>query len=442
MNKEHFFEGFSKLNRKDRLQKLLDFGALDKKGLQFLEKSEAFFSSHLLDTFIENGVGYFQMPMGVVPHLMMDGRSYVVPMVVEETSVVAAASKMAKWIKEEGEIQTQVLGRRGLGQIQIGRLKGRESLFFEILMKKKPHLIEEVNQKVVPGLFRRGGGMKDLKLRFFDRPGKGKMAVIDVFVDCVDAMGANSINQVCEFLRAPVEKLTSERVSMCILSNLSDQRLVRAEISLPYLERALVEKIEEASLFALKDPYRASTHNKGIMNAIDAILIATGNDWRAVEAGVHAYAALGGSFQREDKKGESGSYGYSPVAVWRGSKKGLKGCFEAPLSLGVVGGMTALHPMAALSLRILKVQTSDELARVCAAMGLVQNLGALMALTTSGIVRGHMKLHIRNLILSSGATKEEVPSMQEKLEKMLAEKNTVSLRHAVQALEELRKESL
>lgn len=483
MKHKDFFQGFSKLNRKERLQKLLESGVLDEEDVQLLKK-KTFFSFDLAEKWIENVIGYWQMPFGVVPQLEMDGRSYVVPMAIEETSVVAAASKTAKWIKEKGEIRTQVLGRDNIGQIQIARIQNK-TFFLKSLMKEKKHLIEEANRKAVPNLFRRGGGVKDLELRYLNRPDGDTMGVIHVLVDCSNAMGANSVNQICEFLKEPIEKITGEKVSMCILSNLSDKHLVRAEILLFDLPASVVEKLEEGSLFAFQDPYRACTHNKGIMNAIDALLIATGNDWRAVEAGSHAYAALGGSFKRKQNPG-----GYAPLSVWkewkgkgplnglgdskRREKQGKKennrseprlfsssflkkrdlarrkflkenrnnkdlfGAIEIPLSLGIVGGLTALHPMSSLALKMLKVKSSDELARICSALGLVQNLGALMALTTWGIVKGHMKLHIQNLVLSSGAKKEEITQVQKKLEKILALKIPVTLTHAIQALKELR----
>ena len=470
-----FFQGFSKLDREARLHRLFKFGALDTEDLRLLSKKDLF-SFSLAEKLIENVIGYFQMPLGVVPHFVIDGRAYVVPMAIEETSIIAAASKTAKWIKNKGEIRTQILGRNSTGQMQVSRVKDFP-FFSRVLKREKKNLIFDVNKNVAYGLVKRGGGVKDFEIRKLPREDdqgkshqgkncqrKGRkecMAIIHVFVDCCDAMGANIVNQICEYLRDPIQKLTGEKVSICILSNLSDQRLVRAEVLLKDLEAQFVEKIEEASLFSLHDPYRACTHNKGVLNAIDALLIATGNDWRAVEAGVHAYAAVKG-------KGS-----YEPITMWRewenssresqegerrncergkkeseenkksqrsvkGGKKSLKGVFEAPLSVGVVGGVTGLHPMAALSLKMLKIKTSDELARICAAIGLVQNLGALIALTTVGIIEGHMKLHIKNLTLSAGAKEKEVFYVQKRLEETLASNRRVTLSQAVQVLKELR----
>jgi hydroxymethylglutaryl-CoA reductase len=214
-------------------------------------------------------------------------------------------------------------------------------------------------------------------------------------------MGANIINQVCEYLKGPVEEVTGEKVGICILSNLVDSRLTRARVEMNGLDEEMMERIEEASLFAQKDPYRAATNNKGVLNGIDPILIATGNDWRAVEAGVHAYATQDGS--------------YRSITRWKRDGKRLVGIFEAPVVLGVVGGVTTLHPTAKICLRMLRVKSAEELSRVCASVGLVQNLGALRALTTVGIIEGHMKLHIKNLTLGAGAEEREIPYVQKRL---------------------------
>ncbi|RME17753.1 MAG: hydroxymethylglutaryl-CoA reductase, degradative, partial [Bdellovibrio sp.] len=235
---------------------------------------------------------------------------------------------------------------------------------------------------------------------------------------------ANIINQVCEFLKPEVELLTGEKVSICILSNLVDTKLTRAKVVLKDQDPELIDKIVEASLFAQKDPYRATTNNKGVLNGIDPILIATGNDWRAVEAGVHAYAARSGQYQS--------------ITRWKRVNDLLVGEFEAPLIVGVVGGVTRLHPMAQMALRMLGVQSAEELSRVCAAVGLVQNLGALRALTTEGIIEGHMKLHIKNLTLGAGAKEKEIPLVQKRLEEILALTKRITLSNAIEVLREIR----
>jgi hydroxymethylglutaryl-CoA reductase len=226
-------------------------------------------------------------------------------------------------------------------------------------------------------------------------------------------------------LKEPIEKFTSEKVTMCILSNLVDSKITRATVHISNIERELAEKIEEASLFAQQDPYRAATNNKGVLNGIDPVLIATGNDWRAVEAGIHAYAARDGQ--------------YRSITRWfRDGQGGLTGIFEAPLIVGTVGGVTTLHPTAMMSMKMLGATSANELSRVISAVGLVQNLGALRALTTVGIIEGHMKLHTKNLALGAGAEEKEIPLVQKKLEEILAVQKRISLSNAIEVLMELR----
>ncbi len=418
----HLFSGFSKLTREERFQRLLKMGVLQADDVKFL-KSGGLQEPDLAEKFIENVIGYFQLPLGVVSHLVVDGKARVVPMAVEETSIIAAASKTAKWIKERGTITTEIRGKNIIGQIQVAQVKN-PLIFLDQISKHKENLIASANAEVAFGLVKRGGGVRDLEWRFVDRGDGKQMGVIHVLADPCEAMGANIMNQVCEYLKGPIEILTGEKVSMCILSNLVDTRLTRAEVRLEGLDAELMERIEEASLFAQKDPYRAATNNKGVLNGIDPILIATGNDWRAVEAGVHAFAA------------RSGTYG--SITEWKREGSCLVGIFLAPVILGVVGGVTALHPTAQMALRMLKVEGSEDLSRICGAMGLVQNLGALRALTTVGIIEGHMKLHIKNLTLAAGAHDKEIPMLQKRLEEILSMSKRITLSHAVEALKEMR----
>jgi hydroxymethylglutaryl-CoA reductase len=240
-------------------------------------------------------------------------------------------------------------------------------------------------------------------------------------------MGANIVNQICEFLKQPVEEATGERVSMCILSNLVDSKVTRSEVLIRNPGEEMADKLVEASVFAWEDPYRAATNNKGVLNGIDPILMATGNDWRAVEAGVHAFASRTGQ--------------YRSVTRWMRQGKDLLGVFEAPIVVGIVGGVTRLHPMARLSLKMMGVKRASELSRICAAVGLVQNLGALKALTTVGIIEGHMKLHIQNLTIGAGAEEKEIPILQKRLEEILAMTKRISLNHAVEVLKEIRSQA-
>lgn len=416
------FQGFSKLNREERMQRLLEMGALTSEDVRFL-RGGGQVSVDLAEKFIENVLGFFQMPLGVATNFEIDGKAYVIPMAVEETSIIAAASKTAKWVREHGSITTEMVGREIIGQIQIAKLQDYARLY-EIVKAREAEWVAMVNRDVAHGLVRRGGGVKRLEVRKVERGDGGYMGVIHVYADPCDAMGANIINQVCEYLKLPVEVATGEKVTMCILSNLVDSRLTRAKVEMVGLEEDLMERIEEASLFAQQDPYRAATNNKGVLNGIDPILIATGNDWRAVEAGVHAYAA------------ESGQY--RSITRWKRVNNVLVGIFEAPIVLGVVGGVTNLHPTAKMCLNILKVSSAEELSRVCASVGLVQNLGALRALTTVGIIEGHMKLHIKNLTLGAGASEREVPYVQKRLEEILSLHKRISLSNAIEVLKELR----
>lgn len=419
---QKLFSGFSKLSKEERFDRLLRMGALTKEDVRFLENG-GLESTELAEKFIENVIGYFQIPLGVVTNLFVDGQMRVVPMAVEETSIVAAASKTAKWIKEHGAISTSSIGNEIIGQIQIAKVKNFDRLASAIV-EHETKLISDANENVAQGLVRRGGGVMRMSLRKIVRPDHETMGVVHVYADPCDAMGANIINQVCEYLKGPIEELSGEKVTMCILSNLVDSKLTRARIEMMGLDSSLIHRIEEASLFAQCDPYRAATNNKGVLNGIDPILISTGNDWRAVEAGVHAYAARDGQ--------------YRSITKWWVEGQRLVGELTAPIVVGVVGGVTNLHPVAKMSLRMMEIASAEELSRICAAVGLVQNLGALRALTTVGIIEGHMKLHIRNLTLGAGATEKESPIVQKRLEQILSLQKRISLQNAIEVLREIR----
>lgn len=416
------FKGFSKLTRRERLGALAEGGVLESRDIDFLEKG-GLKDTTLGEKFIENVIGYFQIPLGVATNFRIDGKDYAIPMAVEETSIVAAASKTAKWIRDAGEITTEVVGAEIIGQIQCAQVADYAA-FEKTLLSQKNYMIEISNREVAFGLVRRGGGVTDITVRRVPRGDGTDMAVVHVMMNPCDAMGANIINQVCEFLKEPIEQFTGEKVTMCILSNLVDTKITRAVVVLNDIEPELAQKIEEASLFAQQDPYRAATNNKGVLNGIDPILIATGNDWRAVEAGIHAYAARDGQ--------------YRSITKWKRDGTKLVGVFEAPLIVGTVGGVTTLHPTAAMCMKMLGVESANELSRIIASVGLVQNLGALKALTTVGIIEGHMKLHIKNLTLGAGAEEREIPIVQKKLEEILAIRKRISLSNAIDVLKELR----
>ncbi len=418
------FSGFSKLSLRQRYEHLMKSGLLTQEDVDFLQDGGVV-KNNFMEHFVENVIGSFQIPLGVAVNFRIDGMDRVIPMAVEETSVIAAASKTAKWIRSYGEINTVVLGQRMIGQIQMGLVKNPDFVKKKI-MAQKSRILETANREAV-GLVRRGGGVKDLKVRILDCDGieEMKMVVIHLFIDPCDAMGANIVNQICESLRPLIEEITNITVHMCILSNLADTKLVKSEVTIRNVESSLGEGIEKASRFAEADPYRAATNNKGILNGIDPVVIATGNDWRAVEAGVHAYASQSGR--------------YSSLSKWRYDRGVLKGEMTAPIAVGIVGGMTQLHPTAKICLKILGVKDAETLSRIIVSVGLVQNLGALRALSTVGIVTGHMKLHATNLALAAGANSVEVKAVKEKLEEYILQKKNVSLKRAMDILDEVRK---
>ena len=307
----------------DRFSRLIDMGALTSADIKYL-KSGGLKKSDLAEKFIENVIGYFQIPLGVAANFRIDGKSRVIPMAVEETSIIASAGKTARWINEHGFIKTSIKGAGVIGQIQIDKVKNFENLK-KVVQENEKTWIQKTHEEVAPSMCKRGGGILGFKLRLLPATGTGEqMAVIHVVVDTRDAMGANIVNQICEYLKTLIEPATGEKVSLCIVSNLSDSRLVTAEVVMSGLDPLLMKKIERASLFAETDPYRAATNNKGVMNGIDAVLIATGNDWRAVSAGVHAYSARNGRYQS--------------ITRWRVKAGKLHGLFEAPLMVGTVGG--------------------------------------------------------------------------------------------------------
>ena len=420
------FRGFSKLNREERLQKLLQVGALTSEDLQYLNHG-GIQQPDLAEKWIENAIGYFQLPLGVAVNFNIDQRDYVIPMAVEETSIIAALSKTAKWISETGYITTEITGDCIIGQIQLPTVSNLKN-FTEIFHQHKNILIHKANQDVAANMVSRGGGVKNIELRSLPRHDGKDMVIIHVMMDSCDAMGANILNQVLEYLKQPIEELSGEKVNLCILSNLNDQKITSATITMHNIEPSLGYKLQEASLFAELDPYRAATHNKGIMNGIDPVVIATGNDWRAIEAGAHAYAAKTGQ--------------YTSLSTWRYDNGTLIGKLSAPLIVGTVGGVTALHPSAKLSLRMMGIESANHLSRILASVGLVQNLGAITALCTEGIIKGHMKLHIDNLLLATDATIDELPLLKQHLHKFFAENNRVSLHHARTLLDKIRREQV
>lgn len=424
MNLSHrkLTEGFHRLTRLERLARLQRLCDLTDQDVQILS-GERQMPWEVAENLIENVVGYFPIPLGVATNFTIDGRDVMIPMAVEETSIIAAASATAKWIRKEGSIRTYSKGNLIIGQVQFPSVRD-VSAARRILHENRDDLMGLANA-CVPGLVARGGGIRDLAVREIERPdGSGTMLVLHLLCDPCDAMGANLINQVCEAIKPRVESLTRERVGLCILSNLVDSKLAVAEVVIRSVDPVVGKGIEEATLFAKADPYRAATHNKGVLNGIDPILIATGNDWRAVEAGVHAYAARSGTYQ--------------PVTDWKMEGADLVGRIEIPMAVGTVGGVTRVHPTAGVALKMLGVSRAEELARICAAVGLVQNLGALKALATVGIVKGHMQLHAANLAIAAGAEIHEIARVRDELAAVLRVEKHINLSRAREILDSVR----
>ncbi len=420
---EHFLEGFHRLPSEERILKVASWCGLDPAEISTLSGRNPLPLS-TAEHFIENVIGVFPLPLGLATYFNINGKDVLIPMAVEETSIIAAVSSMAKWIRRQGgKIESHSLGRRIIGQLQIPRINNMEAAI-SALITRKQELIDEANA-FVPGLVSRGGGIEELELRRIPRAdGDGDMLVLHLLCNPCDAMGANLINQVCEGMKPVIEEVTHEKVGLCILSNLVDGNLIESTVEIPGITPEIGYGIQEATLFAQSDPYRASTHNKGVLNGIDPILIATGNDWRAVESGMHAYASLSGKYQ--------------PVSKWTYEDGVLKGRMVAPIAVGTVGGVTTLHPTARIALRILGVTHATELAEICGAVGLVQNLGALKALSTVGIVQGHMRLHTANLAMAAGATESELPVVRQKLSEILSQDRRINLSKAKEVLSELR----
>ncbi len=365
------------------------------------------------DNMIENVIGTYALPLAVATNFLINDRDYLLPMVVEEPSVVAAISNAAKLFRESGGFHTSSDDPVMIGQIQVLDVKDVYAAAGAVNQHKQD-LMEEAD-RVGGSIVRRGGGTRDIRVRPLPGTSIGNMLIVHVLFDARDAMGANAVNTVAEHLAPIIEDITGGRVNLRILSNLTDERKARAEgmIAAKHLATQglngtqVVRSIIEAAIFAEVDPYRAATHNKGIMNGIDPIVIATGNDWRAVEAGAHAYAARNGQYT-------------SLTRWWQDEQGNLHGSIELPMALGIVGGATRVHPTAKLALRILQVETAQELAEVVAAAGLAQNLAAIRALATDGIQQGHMRLHAKQLAVAAGATGKLVEQI---VETMVSEGN-------------------
>lgn len=379
------------------------------------------------DNMIENAIGVYALPMGVATNFLVNGEDYLVPMVIEEPSVIAAVSNAAKVFRAGGGFTASSDEPIMIGQIQVLDVPDLYVAAGAIIANRK--MLMDKADEIGGSIVKRGGGARDIQVRPFPNTPVGPMLVVHLLLDCRDAMGANAVNGAVEYLAPHVEAITGGRVNVRVLSNLTDQRKARAQGMIPASELAtdtlkgqdVARAIVEAGVFAEVDPYRAATHNKGIMNGIDAAIIATGNDWRAIESGAHSYAARDGQYT-------------SLTKWWQDEQGNLHGSIELPLSVGIVGGSTRVHPSAPIALKILGVKTANELSEVIAAVGLAQNLAAIRALATEGIQRGHMSLHARQMAVAAGATGELIG----RIVQTMIEEGNIRLERATALVNELK----
>ena len=418
MGKTSQLPGFYKLSPKQRGELVKEFAGLTDEEVKTLQSTGSL-DMDLANRMIENVVGAFPVPLGIAVNFLVNKHDYLIPMAIEEPSVVAAASYAAKMVRDGGGFFTTSTAPIMIGQIQAVGIKDPHGAKMAIYAAKE-EILKKANEQD-PMLVSVGGGAKDLEVKVINSQ-TGPMVITELHVDCRDVMGANAVNTMAEAVAPIIERVTHGRVYLRIISNLAAKRLARAWCTVP--KKALggeevVDGIVQAYAFAAADPYRAATHNKGILNGIIGVIIATCNDHRAIEAGAHAYAA---------RKGV-----YGTLSTWEKNENGdLVGAIEVPMALGIVGGATRVHPIAKIALKILGVKTASELGEVLAAVGLAQNLGALRALAHEGIQRGHMRLHARNMAISAGATGDLVEAVVERM----VEERKIRLDRAKELVEE------
>ena len=394
MDKSSRLTGFYKLSPQERIDLLRQFADLTEEETKALS-GIAGLSQTQADHMIENAIGTFGLPLGIATNFQINGRDYLIPMAVEEPSVVAGASLAARLVRDGGGFRTSSDEPLMIGQIQVLDVSDPCAARFELLAARE-RILALANEQD-PVIVKLGGGARDLEVRVVEHSPAGPMLVVHLIYDTRDAMGANTVNTAVEAIAPLVAEISGGRTLLRIISNLADRRLARAKGVVPVSALAyrefsgeqVAQGIVEAWAFAAADPYRAATHNKGIMNGIDAVVIATGNDWRAIEAGAHSYAARGGR--------------YTSLSTWQVDNGNLVGTLELPMAVGTVGGATRVHPAAKAALKLLGVKNARELAEIIAAVGLAQNLAALRALASEGIQRGHMKLHARQVAIAAGA---------------------------------------
>jgi hydroxymethylglutaryl-CoA reductase len=413
--------GFHKLPFKKRVKIIKGLAKLSKDDIKTMTHTGSL-EPDIADIMIENVIGTTQIPVGVATNFIINGKDYLVPMAIEESSVVAAASHAAKLARPSGGFKASSDEPIMIGQIQLMDVKN--------VQKSKKDIISRYNEikSIVESkdsiLLKLGGGLKGIELREVESH-RGKMLIVHLFVDVRDAMGANAVNTYCEQIAPYLEHLTGGRSVLKIISNLAVKRMVRttAVWKKEVIGSDVVDGILDAYAFAMNDPFRAATHNKGIMNGVDSVIIATSNDWRAVEAGAHAYATITGE--------------YLPLTRYEKNSRGdLVGKLEMPLAVGLVGGATRIHPVAKVMLKILGVKTAKELAEVAASVGLANNFAAMRAMVSEGIRKGHMKLHASNIAANAGAHGKEMDMVA----KILVKEDNISVSRAHDVLKDIRTE--
>ena len=414
--------GFYKLSTRDRLQLVKEFADLADDEARLIQSTGSL-GLELADRMIENVIGAIPVPLGIAVNFLINGKDYLIPMAIEEPSVVAAASYAAKMARVKGGFQTSSTEPIMVGQVQVVGVKDPHKARLSILDAKE-EILKKANDQD-PMLVSVGGGAKDLQVKVI-HASTGPMVIAELLVDCRDAMGANAVNTMAEAVAPMIERIASGRVCLRIVSNLATERLARAWTVVEKEAvggEEVVDGVVEAYAFAAADPYRAATHNKGILNGIIAVVVATCNDHRAIEAGAHAYAARSGR--------------YVPLTVWEKNENGdLVGSIELPMAVGIIGGATKVHPIAKIALKILGVKSARELGEVLAAVGLAQNLAALRALAHEGIQRGHMSLHARNFAIMAGAAGDLIDLVAERMVK----ERKIRLDRAKEILEEYKRQ--
>jgi hydroxymethylglutaryl-CoA reductase len=432
MEKSSRLSGFYKLSPQERIQFLQQFADLTAAEAEALSGTSGLTQAQA-DHMIENAIGVFGLPLGIATNFLINGCDYLIPMAIEEPSVVAGASFAARLVRDGGGFKTSSDEPLMIGQIQVLDVSDPWAARFELLAAKE-RILALANEQD-PVIVKLGGGARDLEVRVLEHSETGPMLIVHLIYDARDAMGANVVNTAVEAVAPLVAEISGGRTLLRIISNLADRRLARAKAVVPISSLAhgefsgeeVARGIVEAWAFAAADPYRAATHNKGIMNGIDAVVIATGNDWRAIEAGAHSYAARSGH--------------YTALSTWHlvtedHNSQSLVGTLELPMAVGIVGGATRVHPAAKAALKLLGVKTARELAEIIVAVGLAQNLAALRALASEGIQRGHMKLHARQVAIAAGAEGELIDRV---VQAMLEEK-TIRLDRAEAILKRLQAE--